>query len=149
MVLTENNKTIILLTNLRKNSREKLTTISKRTNIPISTLFDELKKLEDNIILRKTILIDFSKLGYHVKAQVFLKVDENNKDKLKRHLICNENVNTIYRVNNGWDFIIETAHKNIQDLDGLLENISKNFIIQNKQIHYLVEDIKKEGILLN
>lgn len=56
-------KILQFLAYLRENSREKLTTISKRTKIPISTLFDMLKELQGNLITKNTVLLDFSKLG--------------------------------------------------------------------------------------
>jgi len=138
-----------LLSCLRENSREKLTTISKKTNIPISTLFDMLQEFQDNIITKHTILLNFSQLGYHIQAQVFLKVNKEDKDKLKKHLICHNNVNTIHKVNNNWDFIIETVHKNIKELDAFLEHLEQNFHLENKQIHYLIDEIKKEGFQIN
>lgn len=138
-------KTLQFLSYLRNNSREKLTTISKETNIPISTLFDLLKDLQENLIIKNTVLLDFTKLGYHIRAQVFLKVNKEDKDKLKKHLFCHHNVNTIYKINNYWDFLIETVHQDIKELDNFLENLINKFNIENKEIHYLIDEVKKEG----
>src|SRR3989338_3712403 len=141
-------KHLQLLSCLRENSREKLTTISKKIGIPISTLFDMLQEFQCNIITKSTVLLDFTKLGYHTQAQVFLKVNKEDKDKLKKHLCCHNNVNTIHKVNNNWDFIIETVHKNIKELDAFLEHLEQNFKIESKQIHYLIDEIKKEGFVI-
>jgi len=134
---------------LRENSREKLTSISKKTNIPISTLFDLLKELQGGLILKSTVLLDYSKLGYHARAKVFLKVSNENKEKLKNHLNLNPNVNTIYKINNGWSFLIETVHKNIKELDIFLEKLEDNYNIENKQIHYLIDEVKREGFVVD
>jgi len=56
-------KDMMLLSNLRANARETLTNISKRTNIPISTIFDRLKLHEKNLIKKHTAIIDFALLG--------------------------------------------------------------------------------------
>ena len=140
-----NPKTLQLLTCLRQNSREKLTIISKKTNIPISSLFDMLRELQGGLITKSTVLLNFDKLGFHTRAKVFLKVKKENKEKLKHHLIFHPNINTIYKVNNGWNFLIETIHKNIKELDQFLENLEDKYQIEDKQIHYLIEEIKKEG----
>ena len=140
-----NPKTVLLISCLRNNCREKLTSISKKTNVPISTLFDLLKELQGNIITKNTVLLNFPKLGYHSRAQVFLKVNRENREKLKQHLNFHPNINTIYKVNHGWNFIIETVHKNIKELDDFLENLESQFMIEDKQIHYLIDEIKKEG----
>ena len=142
-------KTLQLLTYLRQNSREKLTTISKKTNIPISTLFDMLKELQGDLITKSTVLLDFSKLGYHTRANIFLKVNNENKDKLRNHLDLNPNVNTIFKVNNNWNFLIETVHKNIKELDSFLEKLECEYKIEDKQIHYLIDEVKREGFVVN
>jgi len=138
-----------LLTHLRDNSREKLTSISKKTNIPISTLFDMLKELQGDLITKSTVLLNFHKLGYHTRAQVFLRVNKEHKEKLKKYLYYHHNINTIYKINNNWDFIIETVHKNIKDLDQFLEELYKKFKVEKKEIHYLIDEVKKEGFMVN
>ena len=140
-----NSKTLQLLQHLRENSREKLTTISKKTNIPISTLFDLLKELQSGLVTKSTVLLDFSKLGYHTRAKVFLKVCNENKEKLKNHLELNPNVNTVFKINNNWNLLIETVHKNIKELDNFLEKLEDNYNLEDKQIHYLIDEVKREG----
>ena len=143
-----NPKTLQFLTHLRENSREKLTTISKKTNIPISTLFDLLKELQGGLVTKSTVLLDFSKLGFHTRAKVFLKVNNEDKEKLRNHLNLNPNVNTIFKINNSWSFLIETVHKNIKELDSFLEKLHEKFMIENQQIHYLIDEVKREGFVV-
>ena len=140
-----NQKQYKLLGHLRKNSREKLTTISKKTNIPISTLFDTLKEIQGSLISKSTILLNYENLGYHARAKVFLKVDKEDKERLCKRLQFSNNVNSIYKINNNWNFIVETVHKNVKELDQFLEQLRSDFKIEDKQIHYLIEDIKREG----
>jgi len=134
---------------LREDSRKKLTEISKQTSIPISTLFDVLKEVQGNLVTKNTVLLNFFNLGYHAHAQVFLKVDPEKKEELKKHLTLNPCVNSLYKTNNGWDFMIETVHKNIRELDGFLEQLNQKFNIREQQIHYLIDELKKEGFVLN
>src|SRR3989344_3249081 len=138
-------KELKLLTHLRLNSREKLTEISKETHIPISTLFDMLNELQGTAIFRNTVLLNFSHLGYHTRAQIFLKVPSDKKDELRKHLSCHNNVNTVCKINNGWDFIAETVHKNIKELNEFLDILTQKFKVEQKEIHYLIEDVKREG----
>jgi len=142
-------KTLKLIGCLRENSRDKLTDISKRTNIPISTLFDILKQIQGKVITKSTVLLDFYELGYHTRAQVFLRVGSEKKEELKRHLINHANVNNIYKVNNGWDFIIETVHENIRGLDKFLEQLGQKYDIKEQEIHYLIDELKREGFVID
>ena len=61
-------KEILLLKKMRNNSRKSLNSISKEIDVPTSTLFDMLKRLESEIVIKHVSLIDFSKLGYGVKV---------------------------------------------------------------------------------
>lgn len=140
---------IQLISALREDSRKKLTEISKQTNIPISTLFDVLKEVQGSLVTKNTVLLNFFNLGYHAHAQVFLKVDQLVKEELRKHLALNPCVNSLYKTNNGWDFMIETVHKNVRELDDFLEKLNQKFIIKEQQIHYLIDEIKKEGFVLN
>ena len=144
-----NKKTMKFISILRENSREKLTMISKKTNIPISTLFDILKELKGGIITKQTVLLDFNKLGYNTRAQVLIAVENGDQKMLKQHLICNTNINNIFKINSGWSFMVETVHKSVKDLDDFLENINQSFRITKQEIHYLIDEIKREGFEIN
>jgi len=140
-------KILRLLSYLRQDSRQKLTEISKQTKIPISTLFDLLKESqEEKLIWKSTVLLNFSKLGYHTQAQVFLKVHREGREAFQKHLLYHESINTIYRINNGWDFIVETVHRNIKELNTFLEKLEE-YGLEDKEIHYLVEEVKREGFM--
>ena len=140
-------KDILILSYLRQNARMTLTSLSKKTGIPISTLFDKLRQHEKDIILKHTALFDFSKLGYNTKANIVLRVDKKNRDSLKFFLGKHQNVNTIYRITNGYDFMIEGIFKNIKDLEDFTEMIDEKFNIVEKKSFYIVDDIKRENFL--
>ena len=143
-----NEKHMRLLSCLRNNSREKLTNISKETGIPISTLFDLLKELQESLILKNTVLVDFSKLGYNTRAYIFIKVKKEQKKEVQKHLALCLGVNSAYKLNNGWDFVLETIHKNVRELDSLLDNLDSRFEIENKKIHYLLDTVSEENFCM-
>ena len=143
-----NPKKLKLLNSLRANSREKLTTVSKQTGVPISTLFDLLKDLQKTVISKNTVILDFSIMGLHSHAYIFLKVPLDMREKLRIKLLADYNVNTVYKMNNCWDFVIETIHKNVRDLSIFIDSIEEKYCIENKEVHYLVKEVKKEGFQL-
>ncbi len=143
-----NRKTLRLLTYLRENSREKLTSISKKTGTPISTLFDLLKELNCSVIHKNTVLLNFAALGFHTRSYIILKVRKERREDLRKRLYTHPNVNAAYKINTGWDFVIETVHKNIKELDAFLEILERDFPIEDKQVHYLVDDVKREGFVV-
>ena len=124
-----------------------LTEMSKKTRIPVSTIYDRLKLYKDNILKKYTSLIDFSKLGYNTKARVLLKVHKKDKEALKMQLIRCKNVNSIHKVNNGYDFMVEIVFKNVKELENYIDWLEEKFEIKKAQTYYIVDDLKVEGFL--
>ena len=139
-------KELQLISCLRQNGRISLTHASKKTNIPISTLFEKLKRYHNTIITRPTILLDFEALGYGTRATIFLKTPKEHRRSLETYLQQDERVNTLFKISNGWDFLAETVFKDLQELHKFLEELEDTCPIE-KQIHFILEDVKKEAFL--
>ena len=142
-------KDLLILTELRTNSRETLTTISKHTSIPISTIFDKIKCYHGNLIKKHTTLIDFSKLGFNARANIMVKVDRDAREEARNFLINHQNVNSIYKISNGFDFLIEGIFKNVKDSEDFLDYFESKFRLEQVEVHYIVEDIKQETFMNN
>jgi len=144
-----NHKDLLIISNLRQNARETLTNMSKKTQIPVSTLYDKIKVHENNLITKHTTLVEFGKLGFNTRAKVIIKVKKQDREALKNYLMKNPNLNSIYKVNNGYDFLMEVIFKNIKEMEEFLEEIDEKFTIKAKQVFYIVDDLKREGFLSN
>lgn len=142
-----NEKDFKILTFLRQDSRMPLTKMSRKTQIPVSTIFDKIKSYEDNIILRHTALIDFSKLGFTTRANISFRVDREDKDNLKEHLVNSAYVNSIYKINNGFDFMIEGIFKDLKEMEDYIELLEKKFKIAEHKSHFIIEDLKREAFM--
>ena len=140
-------KDLMILSQLRNNSRETLTGLSRKTNVPISTIFDKLKHYEGRFIKSHVTLINFASLGFNTRANVMIKVACESRDKIKNYLEKHPNVNTIYKINNGFDYMAETIFRNIKGLEDFLELLDQKFGLQNKEVYYIIEDIKREAFL--
>ncbi|MDO8481241.1 MAG: Lrp/AsnC family transcriptional regulator [Nanoarchaeota archaeon] len=140
-------KDLLILSALRANARLKLTEISKLTKVPISTVFDRMKDYESRLIRGHTTLLDFARLGYTTRAQVLIKTDMRCRDLLREYLSKHQNVNTFCKINNGFDYMVEIIFVTIRQMEDFLESLEQKFTIHNLEIHYIVEDIKKEGFL--
>lgn len=138
-------KDIKVLRELRQNARSRLTEISKRTNIPVSTIHDKLKSRYDGIIMKMTCLVDFRQMGYTARAFVTLKVDKKDRDALRGYLEGNPNVNNIFKINNGYDFMVEGVFRFLQDFEDFSEELDEKFSIKEKQMYYVIEDVKREA----
>jgi Lrp/AsnC family transcriptional regulator, regulator for asnA, asnC and gidA len=135
-----------ILAHLRQDSRRNLTSISKQTLVPISTIFDRLKKYNLGIIKKNTILIDFKKLGYELKVNILVKTRQELREDFRKFAEKSVYVNSMYRINNGYDFMIEAVFRNMVELEDFNDKIEK-IGIQSKQEYYILEDIKKEAFI--
>ena len=140
-------KDIKFLTHLRNNARETLTMISKKTGIPISTLYDRLKIHEKNLITKHTALIDFAKLGYLCRAHIAIKVTIDEREAIKEYLMKQNCVNSLYKINNGYDYLIEGVFLHVKEMEDFLERFEQKYKVMEKNVHYIIEDIKRESFM--
>ncbi|MGV8171872.1 MAG: Lrp/AsnC family transcriptional regulator [Candidatus Woesearchaeota archaeon] len=139
-------KDMLLITFFRKNARENLTHISKATHIPVSTIFDKLNVFEKGLIQKHTALVDFKKLGFDIRINILFKISKESRDDFKKFLMGNEHINSIFRVNNGYDYMIEAIFKDMADLQEFTEQLDR-FNIEAKQELFVLEDLKRESFL--
>ena len=141
---------IMILSNLRNNGRKKLTNISRKTNIPISTIFDKIKDCEKNFIIKKhSCLINFSKLGYEFDVCILIKSNKEDKDKLKEFLMKKECLNTIFKTSNNYDFFVEGIFRDMQELQDFIECLENEFNLVRNDVLYIVGELKREEFLNN
>ncbi|NOZ81067.1 MAG: Lrp/AsnC family transcriptional regulator [DPANN group archaeon] len=135
-----------ILQRLRANARSKLTTMSRNTHIPISTIFDKIRQLDGRLIRKFTVLLAFERMGLY-SALMVLKVHPEQKAALLQRLKKNPAVNNLRRINNGYDFLVEMVFANMRELDGFLEKIEQEFKLRKKEVFFVLDDIKRETYL--
>ncbi len=139
-----NKKHMELIMQLRKDGRQPLTEISRKINMPVSTIFDRLKHNRDELIKRFTCLLNFTLLGFNCRAQMVFKVKKEERDAMKDYLTKHSNVNSVYKINNGYDFLVETVFKDLKEVDEFLERTDEKFKIKEKNVYYIIEDLARE-----
>ena len=134
----------LILSHLRQNARRNLSKISKHTGIPVSTIFDRLKVYEKDIIKKHTSLLDFTKMGYDVWVKLIVKV--KNKEEAQSYLMKNFSVNSFYRINNGYDFLVEAVFKGVRDYHLFSEKL-ESFGLQKKHEFFVLQELRREEFL--
>ncbi len=138
---------LLLMAHLRQNSRTSLTRLSRKTGMPVSTIFDKIKRREGNVIQKHISLINFSELGFSVKVSILLRVGKNQKNMATDFLKTIFNVNSLAKVNNGYDFLLEAIFHNLKELEEFFELLESKFVIKKKEVYYVVEELKKEEFM--
>ncbi|MFH1439799.1 MAG: Lrp/AsnC family transcriptional regulator [Candidatus Woesearchaeota archaeon] len=142
-----NNEEIKILTSLRRNSREPISKISNETNTALSTIYDKLKRLEEKYIKKHTSLLNFEKLGFKIKANVVINIDKKERETFRRFIEKTNIINSAYKVNHDFDFIIECIFKDYNQMKLFLEEMDDKFNIKERKVHHLIECIKQEDFL--
>ncbi|MEK6904594.1 MAG: Lrp/AsnC family transcriptional regulator [Nanoarchaeota archaeon] len=140
-------KDLVILASLRKNARESLTTISRKTGIPVSTIFDKLKNNINNLVQRHTSLLNFNEMGYSTRITMTLRVKKNEKEKAREFLLKNRFVNSAYKINNGYDFLIEAIFRNMSEVEAFIEQMESSFKVNEMKIFYIIDEIKREDFM--
>lgn len=142
-----NKKDLTIISHLRQNARIPLTKLSRKINVPVSTIFDRVKISEGGLIVKYTSLLDFAKLGYNIRANIAFKVPFTYKRYLKDYLIAHRNVNSVYAASGTHDFVIDGLFKTMKELEAFTSEVDRRFEITDRNIVFLVEEIKRESFL--
>lgn len=139
-------KDLIVLSHFRRNARCRLTTLSRTTGIPVSTLFDKLHEYEQGIVQKTVALLNFGALGFSTRANVIIKAGKE-RDLLKEHLLKCPSVNSLYKINNGFDYLAECIFKSIKELEDFVDNLRTEYSVKTANVYYIVDELKREEFL--
>jgi len=137
---------IKILCRLRNNSRENLTTMSRKTNIPVSTLHDKIRRYQGNLIKKNTVILNFKKIGYDLRVNMLIKVAATLREKCEGFLKKNNNVNSLFRVNNGYDFLAEVLFKDMKEFRNFTDKIAE-FEVNSMLEFFVLDDLKRESFM--
>ncbi len=140
-------KELLVIAYLRKNARMRLTQLSRLTHIPVSTLYDQIAGRYHKVISKFTVLIDFAKLHYTTRVTVMLRVQKEEKRALENYLLYHPHINSLYRINNGYDFMMEVIFSTLFQFEQFLDKLESHFPILETQCYHVIEDLKREEFL--
>ena len=134
-------KQMMIIAELRRDSRQHISGIAKRLGISRSTAHEhaiEAKKF----IKMNTSLIDFAKLGYSLKMQFIFRI--RNKKIISNFLLKSANVNSISRINNKRTLLVECLFRSTAEAYSFKEKL-ESMGISRVEMHPINEEIKKEA----
>ena len=131
---------------LRLNCRIKPKEMSALTDLPLSTVYEKMTNT-GLLVTRFTCLLNHDAFGNTVHAFAVLKVAPKDRFALQKELeICN-NVNLLWRINNGSDFVAEFIFPNLFTFEAYKESLESQFAIRNIVLHFMIDEIKRETFI--
>ena len=137
-----------IINHLRQNSRQKLTEISQKTGMPITTIFDRIRECERLVIKKHTCIVDFSRFGYNSISHIAFKINKGHFDEAKSFLSEHPSVNSLYRINNNYDFLVEVVFSNHAEIKDFL-NYLKYMGAKNIASFNHIDELKKEDFMFS
>jgi len=141
---------LLIISHLRQDARMSLTQMSRETRIPVSTIFDKIRGFKETGLIRKnTSIVSFDRFGFNAKALIFLATSREKRGELTEILTKSGNVNSLFKVNNGWDLIAEVIFPGFKEIEDFLEKIEGQVSLNKKQVFYIIEELKREEFFSN
>jgi len=117
-----------ILNALKDNSKLSTGKLSRKLNLPVTTIFHRMKKLEKSGVIKKyTIDIDEEKLGKHVTAWVLLNVGRDSlkgvgkdHDIVSREILKFPEVEKVYTITGEYDILTKVRAKDVKELNRFL-----------------------------
>lgn len=135
---------IIIMSHLRRNARKSLVEVANETGIPISTVYDKVKKQEKMIIKKHTCIIDFQKIGYNIRSVMLVKLKDDQGFKLFAN--TNYHVNSVFRLNEQGMYMIDCIFMYMAEMEDFLSQLDK-CSVEEKTMHFISEEIVRENFL--
>ena len=96
-----------ILSAVRKNGRETLTKISRDTGIPISLVFDRLKRMEEVIIKRYSCSLDWKRLGLKRRVLLLIRMPKWLREQALARLANSHHINNLWRLDDKCGLAVE------------------------------------------
>lgn len=139
-----------ILEALKDNSKLSTQKISKKTRIPMTTVFNRIKKMEKEEIIKKySVVLDHKKLGKIITVYILIRYNisvwgkETTKAELHRDLLCLPCIEEIKYITGEYDIMLKAYVKDMEELNNLLLiNLRKIPGIGQTNSIFVLEDVK-------
>ncbi len=114
---------------LKENSKLSTSQIAKRTLIPTTTVYNRIRKLEKDGIIRKyTVILDQKKLGRPLTAYILIHYNlaalrtKISREQLRKEVLCLPYVEEIKYLTGRYGGLLKVHLKDMEELNNLILN---------------------------
>ncbi len=137
---------------LREDSKLSTSKLSRKLNLPITTIHHRIKKLEQNKVIKKyTIDIDEIKLGRMVQAWILISVGKDHiegigkdQDMIAKEILKVEGITQVYTITGLTDILAKVRVNSIKDLNEfLIKRLRKMEGVERTQTSIVLNEFDK------
>jgi Lrp/AsnC family transcriptional regulator for asnA, asnC and gidA len=138
-----------ILRSLIKNSRISLSQMSKEIDVPDATISNRLKKLENEVIKRYTVILDWQKIGLDITTIIIIQTESELHEFVKEELSKLDEVSEVYSVSGEYDILIKVWVSNIEELNKLMNSKIRSIDgVEDLTEMIVMERVKEEMVPL-
>ena len=138
-----------ILRSLIKNSRISLSQMSKEIDVPDATISNRLKKLENDVIKRYTVILDWQKIGLDITTIIIIQTESELHESVKEELSKLDEVSEVYSVSGEYDILIKVWVPNIEELNKLMNTKIRSIDgVEDLTEMIVMERVKEEMVPL-
>lgn len=139
-----------LLSALRKDARTSLLALSRKLDMPASTVHDKVRRYNGSIVLKHTTLLDFRKLGFE-RACLAVRTTPSGRQRVQEFLSKHPKLNNLHKIDSGFDFLAEIVGTDQKDIEDFISALKLVMGVLEVQKFCIIEDLKREefGIYQN
>lgn len=133
---------------LTENSRISISSISKKTGIPNSTISNRIHKLEEkNIIKQYTTILDHEKIGINITAMIIIQTETEKHENVEKQLPKLEEVTHVYSISGEYDVLIKVEAMNLEELNEIINSKIRTIDgIEELRELIVMEELKNEPL---
>src|SRR3989338_4223286 len=135
-----------IIRHLRSGKRVNISAIARELRIPVSTVADRIRKIDERYVMKRASLLDYPKLGYTSNQMMAIKIEPKLKSSLLDFLKNENCVNAIYCINSDFSFLVEVVCRNHFEFINWLENAKSRFPFQADMFHILKVEEKEKFV---
>ncbi len=135
-----------IIHHLRKGKRVNISAIARELKLPISTVAESIKRIEEKYITKHTSLLDYNKIGYSANAFLAIKINRDQRRPFLDFLKKQACVNSIYSVNSGYNILAEIVCKDGLDMANWIEDVKSKFSTEVAHFQVLKTEEKERFV---
>jgi len=124
-------KDIVILNELKKNSRNSTKNIAANVNIPRVTVHDRIEKMMKNGIIKSfNVSINYKKIGFPTEVFVFVSFLPNvdiSQRELAKHIAKLPDISEVHIISGEYDLLLKVRGKSLEDVGKLVVDKLRKF----------------------
>nr|WP_206204937.1 MULTISPECIES: Lrp/AsnC family transcriptional regulator [unclassified Thermococcus] len=137
-----------ILSLLQKDARLSYREIAKELNVAVGTVYNRLKRLEEEGILKGFYpKLDYEKLGYELTAIIGIRAQGKRIIQIEREIAKDEHVLCVYDVTGEYDIIVIAKFKGREDMNRFVKKVLAIDGVEKTNTHVAMDIVKEDFVL--